>query len=268
MVDRKLQTEEAVVDRPSFMGSNYWTFILICLVAGGFASIVSFRVFQPYAFDGLTLDPRWVADITQQRAQATGEADMPWNLQWARRTHFYSFTNLTVWGLGLPLGILAWAGFLLMGWRVFKGEWRHALLWGWTALYFFWQSMQFNPTMRYQLPIYPLLEMMAAWFLFELASINVRAFKRLNVGILLAGIVGISVVALTFARNRALPPPIGFLKISPVPSTFKSIPMRMAYTTNLYPSRRVGISKREFLTTRPFSRIRMGSSKVSRWDTH
>jgi hypothetical protein len=113
MVDRKLQTEEAVVDRPSFMGSNYWTFILICLVAGGFASIVSFRVFQPYAFDGLTLDPRWVADITQQRAQATGEADMPWNLQWARRTHFYSFTNLTVWGLGLPLGILAWAGFLL-----------------------------------------------------------------------------------------------------------------------------------------------------------
>jgi YYY domain-containing protein len=197
MVDRKLQTEEAVVDRPSFMGSNYWTFILICLVAGGFASIVSFRVFQPYAFDGLTLDPRWVADITQQRAQATGEADMPWNLQWARRTHFYSFTNLTVWGLGLPLGILAWAGFLLMGWRVFKGEWRHALLWGWTALYFFWQSMQFNPTMRYQLPIYPLLEMMAAWFLFELAGINVRAFKRLNVGILLAGIVGISVVALT-----------------------------------------------------------------------
>jgi hypothetical protein len=49
-----------------------------------------------------------------------------------------------------------------MGWRVVKGEWKHALLWGWTAFYFIWQSLQFNPTMRYQLPVYPLLGMMAA----------------------------------------------------------------------------------------------------------
>jgi YYY domain-containing protein len=177
--------------------NHYWTFVIICLVVGGLASVISFRIFQPYAFDGLKPDPRWVRDITQQRAQATGEADMPWNLQWARRTHLYSFTNLTKWGLGLPLGILAWAGFLLMGWRVYKGEWRHALLWGWTALYFLWQSMQFNPTMRYQLPIYPMLEMMAAWFVFELAGLKVLRFKRLNAGTLLAGILGVAIIALT-----------------------------------------------------------------------
>ena len=146
---------------------DYWTLVIICLIAGGLATIISFRIFQPYAFSGIGLDPRWVADIKQQRAQATGEADLPWNLQWARRSHLYSFTNLTVWGLGLPLGILAWAGFLYMGWRILKGEWRHALLWGWTAFYFTWQSLQFNPTMRYQLPIYPLLVMMAAWVVFE-----------------------------------------------------------------------------------------------------
>jgi hypothetical protein len=68
-----------------------------------------------------------------------------------------------------------------MGWRILKGKWRHALLWGWTALYFIWQSLQFNPTMRYQLPIYPLLAMMAAWFVFELAGSNVERFKRSNV---------------------------------------------------------------------------------------
>ena len=136
-------------------------------------------VFQPYTFDGLGLDPRWVADITQQRAQATGEADLPWNLQWARRSHLYSFTNLTVWGLGSPLLVLlAWAGFLTMGWRILKGEWRHALLWGWTAIYFLWQSLQFNPTMRYQLPIYPLLAMIAAWFVYELAG--PKRFERLD----------------------------------------------------------------------------------------
>jgi hypothetical protein len=186
------------------LNHNYWTLVIFCLVAGGLATFISFRVFQPYTFDGLGLDPRWVADITQQRAQATGEADLPWNLQWARRSHLFSFTNITLWGLGLPLGILAWAGFIYMGWRILKGEWRHALLWGWTALYFLWQSLQFNPTMRYQLPIYPLLVMMAAWFVFELAGWGRQptptgepAPKRFNFAAVLASVLAFSVLILT-----------------------------------------------------------------------
>ena len=159
--------QPSTVSHLSSAVNQYWILIIACLIIGGLASLISFRVFQPYAFDGLGLDPRWVTDIKQQRLQATGDADLPWNLQWARRSPLYSFTNLTVWGLGLPLGILAWIGFLYMGWRILKGEWRHALLWGWTAAYFVWQSLQFNPTMRYQLPIYPLLAMMAAWVVFE-----------------------------------------------------------------------------------------------------
>jgi YYY domain-containing protein len=161
------------------LDTSYWNAVIVFLIAGGLATIVSFRIFQPYAFDGLGLSEQWVQNISEQRKQATGEADLAWNLQWARRTHLYSFENLTLWGLGLPLGILAWAGFLWMGWRVIKGEWKHALLWGWTAFYFGWQSMQFNPTMRYQLPVYPLLCMMAAWFIFELAGFS---FKRKSTG--------------------------------------------------------------------------------------
>jgi hypothetical protein len=72
-----------------------------------------------------------------------------------------------LWGLGLPLGILAWTGFVFMAWRMLKGEWKkHILLWGWTAAYFAWQSIQWNSTLRYQLPIYPLLAIIAAWFVF------------------------------------------------------------------------------------------------------
>ncbi len=197
-VDRRPQTDEfSNVHRPPSTVNHYWILIVTCLVAGGLASLISFRVFQPYAFDGLKPSSQWIANIQEQRNQAKGDADLPWNLQWARRSHLYSFKNLTIWGLGLPLGILAWAGFLLMGWRVFKGEWRHALLWGWTALYFLWQSLQFNPTMRYQLPVYPLLAMMAAWFVFEISGLNVGSFKRLNVLKPLAWMVGITVVALT-----------------------------------------------------------------------
>jgi len=156
-------------ERDRLFNSDFWKLIAVYLVLGGIAAFLTFRIFQPYAFDGLMPNEQWLDNIAEQRVQARGDADLPWNLQWARRTHLYSFENLTTWGLGLPLGILAWVGFLVMGWRILKGEWKHLLLWGWTALYFLWQSLQFNPTMRYQLPIYPLLAMMAAWVVFEAA---------------------------------------------------------------------------------------------------
>ncbi|PJH74525.1 MAG: hypothetical protein CO064_11610, partial [Anaerolineae bacterium CG_4_9_14_0_8_um_filter_58_9] len=193
--------------------------VIIFLIIGALASIIAFRLFQPYAFSGpgffgVTPNEKWIANIKEQRTQASGDADVPFALQWARRSHLFSFENLTVWGLGLPLGILAWAGFLWMGWRILKGEWRqHALLWGWTALYFLWQSLQFNPTMRYQLPIYPLLAMMAAWVIFRLAGwkvgrlagwkvgklegSNLKTCKRANLPTILSTIIGVVILLLT-----------------------------------------------------------------------
>ncbi len=152
------------------------TRILPYLILGGLTFFLAFRIFQPYAFSGpgffgLKPNPQWIQNLTALRAQSTGDVDFPPALQWARRSHLFSFKNLTIWGLGLPLGMTAWLGVLLMGWRILRGEWqKHALLWGWTLAYFLWQSLAWNPTMRYQLPIYPLLAMMAAWGLFELNS--------------------------------------------------------------------------------------------------
>lgn len=180
----------------SFEGFIAKTFVF--MVVGALFAILAFRVFQPYAFSGLGLNPKWLANIREQRADASPDSGLIWNLQWARRTHLYSFTNLTVWGLGLPLGILAWAAFLWMGWRMLKGEWaKHILLWGWTAFYFLWQSLQFNPNMRYQLPVYPLLAMMAAWAVFDWARARLSGSKRFNWRAILAGSVGVIVVALT-----------------------------------------------------------------------
>ncbi|MDO8752889.1 MAG: glycosyltransferase family 39 protein, partial [Anaerolineales bacterium] len=81
-------------DRHKSVTTGHWSLITAFLIAGGVATLISFRIFQPYAFDGLGLNPQWVANISEVRAQASGEADLPWNLQWARRTHLYSFTNL------------------------------------------------------------------------------------------------------------------------------------------------------------------------------
>lgn len=173
----------------------------IFLVIGAVFSLLAFRVFQPYAFSGpgffgLKLNPEWVQKVHEQLLQTSPNSDLPWDLQWARRTHLYSFTNLTAWGLGLPLGILAWAGFLWMGWRMVTGEWRqHILLWSWTAIYFIWQSLQYNPTMRYQLPVYPLLAMMAAWGLFDWARPHLSKLKHLNWRFILSATVGVLVMA-------------------------------------------------------------------------
>lgn len=173
---------------------------IIYLVVAGLASLVIFRLAQPYAFSGpgiLGIKPseRWVAQIREQRAQATDEVDFPPAMQWARRSVTFSFQNLTAWGLGLPLGILAWIGFLWIGWRMVKGDWqKHVLLWGWTAIYFGWQSLALNPTMRYQLPVYPALAIFAAWAIVALWDLGkpkvdqVLKKQRLN-GFRLAAVI-------------------------------------------------------------------------------
>ncbi|RPI33157.1 MAG: phospholipid carrier-dependent glycosyltransferase, partial [Chloroflexota bacterium] len=102
-------------------------FIFMALAA--VLSILVFRLFQPYAFSGpgffgFKPNPSWVANIREQRAQAAGDMDLPFALQWARRPVWFSFQHMVLWGMGLPLGILSWAGFLWAGWRILKGEWQ------------------------------------------------------------------------------------------------------------------------------------------------
>jgi hypothetical protein len=157
-----------------------------------FMSLLVFRIFQPYAFTGpgffgLKPNPMWVSNIKELMAQGSGDVDFPPSLQWARRTILYSGQNLVQYGLGIALGIAAWAGFLWVGWRILRGEWqRHVLIWSWTAFYFGWQSLAFNPTMRYQLPVYPTLAIFAAWGIITLYDLpgKARQWRRpLAVGI-------------------------------------------------------------------------------------
>ncbi len=149
--------------------------VVVNLMLGAVVSLLTFRIFQPYAFKGpgffgMLPNPAWVETIKQLAAQTGGDVDFPPALQWARRPLWFSGQNMVLWGLGLPLGILAWSGFIAMGWRMLRrGEWRnHIVLWGWTAIYFTWQSFNANPTMRYQLPVYPMLAIIAAWAMFAL----------------------------------------------------------------------------------------------------
>ena len=190
---------------------------LLYLVMAAFVSLLVFRIFQPYAFSGpgffgLKPNPAWVANIREQRAQSSGDVDFPPAMQWARRSVTFSGKNLVLWGLGLPLGILAWAGFLWAGWRMLRGDWqRHALIWGWTAFYFTWQSLALNPTMRYQLLIYPMLAIFAAWAvvrLYDNGRERLRWPRTVVPALLVGGMALLGTYGWAFAFSRVYARPI------------------------------------------------------------
>ncbi|HWR66356.1 MAG TPA: DUF2298 domain-containing protein [Bellilinea sp.] len=187
------------------------------MVIGAAAALLLFRIFNPYAFNGpgffgLLPNEKWIANLRELASQMTGNVDFPPALQWARRPLTFSFTNMVLWGMGLPMGILAWGGFIWMGIRQLNGTWKRSILvWGWTAIYFVWQSMQGNPTMRYELPIYPTLAITAAWALWNLwetgrkfaSSGKPLAGKWLKIGSVVVGVVTLAgTFAWAFAFTR------------------------------------------------------------------
>jgi YYY domain-containing protein len=185
--------------------------ILRNLVIAAIVAFLVFRIFQPYAFSGpgflgLKLNPRWLENMKEIANQSGGDVDFPPALQWARRPVTFAWQNMVEWGMGLPLGLLAWAGFIWMAWRMIKGEWKqHILLWGWTALYFTWQSINFTRSMRYQLPVYPTLMIIAAWMVSYFwerkkdAAQGVIGFLKSHGSQVLSAVLGIGVLGATAA---------------------------------------------------------------------
>jgi YYY domain-containing protein len=197
--------------------------LLLYLFLAAFVSLLTFRVFQPYAFAGpgffgLKLDPTWLSNMRQAEANVSGDVDFPFALQWARRSVFFAGQNVLLWGLGLPLGLLSAAGFLWVTWRIFTGQWRqHFLLWSWTGAYFAWQSSLNNPTMRYLLPIYPMFAIFAGWAiiaLYDLSKQKAQTLVRRRLGwtrpaaLLLGGIVILSTAGWAYAFTRIYVTPI------------------------------------------------------------
>jgi len=166
-----IQKKEGIPLKGSIITFSFATLVsaLVCLI--------TFRVFQPYAFAGpglfdFALNEQWMKTIASQRHLSGIDADWPPAMQWARRNILFAGKNLVFWGLGIPLGLIAWCGFFWAGWRIIKGQWKSLLLlWLWVALYFSWQSSVTNPTMRYQLPIYPGLAIFASWALFRILDL-------------------------------------------------------------------------------------------------
>jgi YYY domain-containing protein len=144
-------------------------------LAGALASVIVFRLAQPYAFAGpgffgMTIAPSFIASIREVRSLVAGELDYPPSVQWIGRAPLlFPAWNLLVWGLGPAWGLAALLG---IGWglvhradpeRENAGLGRIVLVWG--LGFFAYHAWQFAPTGRYFLPVVPVLGLAAAWLL-------------------------------------------------------------------------------------------------------
>jgi YYY domain-containing protein len=108
---------------------------------------------------------RWVAELQNAAASASGDYDPPFGWQWANRMPIvFPLVNLVFYGLGLPLGIAAVAGAFYMLTRLLRGRrwWAYLIPTLWVFGFFLYQSTQFVKSIRYLLPIYPMLCVCAA----------------------------------------------------------------------------------------------------------
>ncbi len=160
-------------------------------ILGSGISLLAFylilRLTIPSAFDGLlSFDTRWLENMNRIWAWSNDRVFLPPNVNWTGRTPWlYPLVNITYWGLGLLLAIVAFAGWAKQGRQLFTplphthpdGKFssltiklfssRIFIPWLWVVVFFVWQGSFFITTMRYFLPLYPFLALFAAHILVQ-----------------------------------------------------------------------------------------------------
>lgn len=169
----------------------FWRAVFAVFIAG-FMTVLAFRVVNPSAFTGPTFlhvipNARFIADAQQSSFNVSGESDIPPNYQWVNRTgYFYPLKDMVLWGLGIASGLMAWFGFLWAGWRIGRGgefALRNVVPFVWVLVYFGWIGGLWVMTMRYYLPIYGSLVVLAAWAVYALIRHRYEWLTRLLLGI-------------------------------------------------------------------------------------
>jgi hypothetical protein len=155
------------------------TFLLVAFTY--VMTLITFRVCQPMSFRAasgdtsiftLDLNKDWIDSMAVAQRESSGGGGGPPAEQWTDRPMIiFPWVNMVLWGMGIPLGIAAWAGFMGIGYQLLRTgrHWQaHLLPLVWTGGYFFFMATRWVKSMRYFLPIYPFLCLMAAWGLVNL----------------------------------------------------------------------------------------------------
>ena len=172
---------------------------LLGLVLAGLGAFMAFRLLNPYAFTGpgfFGLQPnfRWLENLERVNAGVSGLQDFPPNWQWLARPAFvYPLKDMLFWGMGLAFGILAWFGWCRATYRLLRnrrGSTDLLLLLVWVGGYFLFMSRLTAMNMRYFLPLYGSLAVLASCCLYDWRA-QAKASGRSSASIAFAmGIIG------------------------------------------------------------------------------
>lgn len=147
------------------------------LVLAGLGAFLAFRVFNPYTFIGpgffdILPNNRWIENLSSGSMGVSGLQDAPPNWQWlSRAAYFYPLKDMFFWAMGPPLALLAWFGWMWSFLRIARGRkaaLRNLLPVVWVGVYFVWMNQVWPMTMRYYLPLYSSLAVLAGWALHQL----------------------------------------------------------------------------------------------------
>ncbi len=134
----------------------------LCLVAG--MTVVVFLIVEPYA---LIDTGEFVRQVADQGSMARGGQDLPFVRQFAGTIpYIYELENMVLWGMGVLLGGVACIALCWFIWRVCRRKFDGwFVILSWVVVYGVIMCSLYVKYMRYMLPVYPLLTMMAATLL-------------------------------------------------------------------------------------------------------
>jgi uncharacterized membrane protein len=164
----------------------------------GLASLVVFRLTQPYAFSGglsLRLDTRWIADL-ERLAELQAGVDFPPGVQWIGRAPVaYPIAQMFRWGMGPLLTIAAATGVVLACRELWARRMTVLLVpLSMVAAMVVVVASRRTPVIRYLLPAYPFLAVFAAWAIVWMWRTRTggvrRVVARSTAGVLLVGGMG------------------------------------------------------------------------------
>ncbi len=117
---------------------------------------------------------KWEQNMEEIQRLQKPDAMFPPAIQWTDRTAVvFPLTNMVFWGMGLLAGIAALAGCAWAFMRISRArpEWRaHMIPVLWSLAYFLFMGTRWVKSVRYFLPIYSTLLLLAAWALFALMA--------------------------------------------------------------------------------------------------
>jgi YYY domain-containing protein len=194
------------------------TLLAVC----GLVSFLTYRIGEPYSFlgpgfFGIYPNMQRFEDLNRWVKISSGEIEVPFMIQWANTPNpRFALTNLVQWGFGPAAGLTALAGVGVAGMQLVRWNQhaRNLLLVVWAVINLGYFGFQFAKFMRYFLPAYPALAVLAGYLLMQ-ALPRLVAWLRAPSGIQSIVRVGLPTVVIVATGLYAL----AFVNIYNKPNT-------------------------------------------------